>query len=813
MNRILVFRGTTEATELHLQDGRFTKRLQGEHSLAFSVRVPAQLDLRVGDHLEYKGEVMELNAIPDVNKVSRYDFRMEFSFQGLRHRLGRWILDDEGAVIFPYTASLDDFMAMFLESLSGKDSGWALGDLESDAGVFTLEFDCTNLWDALNMIAEGAGCEWQIIGKSIHVKKTVGQATAIKLSVGKDNGLYSIARKNLDGTRIVNTVYGIGGDKNLPQGYPFANFMLSGPVIDQASIDAVGVREGYYRDEEIYPKRVGTVTGIGQMGDKRFSITDTSLDFDLNGQRIQGQEAKIVFHSGALNGQEFKILDYKHVSKTVIYEANTESNGDTVPYGLYRAEIGDEYSFIGIRMPSSYVDAAVTELEAKSMEYLNSNKIPRVLYDLDIDVLDSVRKAVYPNEGDLVNVVDEQLGIDEMLRVTAITHPALFPFHLAQGMKYECEVGNDVSYSVLTRLDKGIKETRQIISQISRNSWEADRRNIIAINEFREMVFDPDGNLQQPMMEALVAYFGTPSQLFDLVPAPTFTMAVDGFTLSATTLIHKAYEIVGLGYIWDLPAFSQTGLDEDKAYYLSAKCSRTTLTGEWVLSESPIETDSEVGYWHFNLGVLSSVIEGERSFRATKGFTLVSGGQIETDMITAYMINVVKLFAQEIEATNLSVTGDSKIGNFSIDADGLVSALSSPSWKWIKMMYTGFEWHYFNQLLNSRRASLEIGKMGSDGVMKITASNDGGSNAFTKGMVIDMVNGYEALEVMRGGVSLRGGLLVENGLSVSGGVTLNGNITVGGSPTVTGAFQYSHGSTVYEFTFKNGLLIGQRLIG
>ncbi|MGV6945050.1 hypothetical protein [Sphingobacterium kyonggiense] len=754
MGKIKVYRGLMETVELDLANAVFSKRLQGEHNLVFNVRTSSPLDIKVGDHLTYKGEVMEINKPIDLDKISSFDYRGQIVFQGLRHRLSRWIIDDEGKVIFNYSATLDDFMFMFLESLNSKDvdGGWTAPDLDV-VDVFSIDFDCTNFWDAINMIAEGAGCEWQLKGKAFSIKKTVGQATAIQLSYGKDNGLYGISRRSVDNLNIVNSAYGIGGNQNLPRDYGHSNLMLTSKIQDLASIAAIGLREGVFKDETIFPKGDGTVSGIGQINEGTWFVSDTSIDFDLQGQFIQGVEPKIIFLSGALNGQEFKILDYKHNSKTIRYEANKDSNGGLIPFGLYRADIGDKYFISGIRMPQSYVDAALLELGNKTQEYVNSNKNARPVYDLDIDLLDAKRKAVYPNEGDLIRVKDTEIGIDEDLRVTFISYPGNFPELLEQGKKFTCEVGHDISYNRIALVEKNIMETKEVVTQISKESWENDRRNILSIDQLKEMIFDPDGNLKQPIIQGLVGYFGTPSQLFDLFPVPTFTVTNDSFSLTATQLIHKTYEIVGLGYIWDLPAFSQSGLNPIKPYYLSAKCSKTTLTGEWVLSEEPMVTESEVGNWHFNLGMLTSVIEGERTFRATKGFTLIAGGQIETDLITTYMINVVKLFAQEIEATNLWVKGNSRIGDFSIDTEGLFNATTGLNNRVFKIRYGGITWDSNQQVPDIGSAKISFGNPSTWGALfDIFVSS---KHTITKGIRVNMEKEDSvALEVLSGEIKV-----------------------------------------------------------
>ncbi|MGN5953222.1 hypothetical protein ACP6L2_01280 [Sphingobacterium lactis] len=642
MGKIKVYRGLLEVVELDLANAVFSKRLQGEHNLVFNVRSSSPLDIKVGDRLTYKGEVMEVNKPIDLDKVSSFDYRGQIVFQGLRHRLSRWILDDEGKVIFNYTATLDDFMFMFLESLNSKDvdGGWSVGELDV-VDVFSIDFDCTNFWDAINMIAEGAGCEWQLKGKAFTIKKTVGQATTIQLSYGKDNGLYGLSRKSVDNLNIVNSAYGIGGNQNLPLDYSHSNLMLTSKVQDLASIAAIGLREGVFKDETIFPKGDGNVSGIGQINEGTWFISDTSIDFDLQGQFIQGVEPKIVFLTGALNGQEFKVLGYKHNSKTIRYEANKDSNGGLIPFGLYRAEIGDKYFISGIRMPQSYVDAALLELGNKTQEYVNSNKNARPVYDLDIDLLDAKRKAVYPNESDLIRVKDTEIGIDEDLRVTFISYPGNFPELLEQGKKFTCEVGHDITYSRIALVEKNIKETKEVVTTYRNQSIELNRLGVTALNEFRDMVFDPDGQFQQPMIEAMAGIFGTKSQCFDL-DGVTITENLDSdpnkASFSGGSLVHYSYEIPTIGNVWTIAPLLVSSLEPMKPYYISVKADRITAAATWDVSLVKRLTDEDPAYWYFNFGVLTSVIENRRSIRPTNMFTAISGGTIETNILIARML-------------------------------------------------------------------------------------------------------------------------------------------------------------------------------
>lgn len=803
---IQVFRKGVGNIKLPLKGSVFTKKLQAEHTLAFTFDSAEAVDLAVGDTLTYKGELMTLNRAVNDAKVHSRLFRYEAIFEGVRHSLKRWILQDEGAVIFPYTADLETFMYMFVGSVNARDpeGGWSIGELEQ-VEPFTLSFRMTDHLAALNMIAQGAGCEWQMVGKQISVKKKVGQVSPISLSYGKDNGLYGLERKRIDDTGIVNFAYGIGGERNLPADYPFQQLMLEAPVQDPVSIDANGLREDFYENPDIYPKRTGTVSAIGQEDEMRFTVRDDTLDFDLEGQRISGTEAMLVFTSGPLNGQEFKIISYDHSTNEIRYEANKDPNGNIVPKGAYAAEVGDSYTLYGIRMPDTYRLAALAELQAETEAFVERNRVPRVVYELGIDILDAKRKAVYPNEGDYVHVSDASLGIDENVRVTAISHSGMFPDILEQGMEFTCELSRDLTYSLSQKIERDIRETKESVKKVSSTSRENDRRTILALNEFTRKVIDPDGKLEHALIEAIVGFFGAQSMIYDL-EGVTYVENTGGdpnsFSISGGTIIHKVYEHAPDMYEWTLAGTSVQGLDPLKQYYVAARCSRTSGTGQWSVSETEMATDQDQGYWYFNLGILSSVIKGSRSFQSTKGYTIISGGEIITDSITAFHINVRKLFAQEVEAINMTVTGNSKIGPFSIDADGLYYYVAGSEQIRFRINRDGIQW------INSQTFPGPVPKDSSIRIGLTSALvdilNEGNASRHT-GIRIEMPDGasYRAIDVI-------------NGRSRFSDINLNGNVTIGEGTELrtghTGTFEYNMGGAVYDLEFKNGILVRQGFV-
>jgi len=352
-----------------------------------------------------------------------------------------------------------------------------------------------------------------------------------------------------------------------------------------------------------------------------------------------------------LEGNQFEITSYNNTTKTIRFKANDEGNGNFFPTEAVHAQVGDKYTLIGIRMPQSYIDAAAAELTTKRQEYLDSNSVPRVVYELEVDFIHLARLNTNLDAGDIIRLKDAEKGIDAEIRITEVSYPAIYPDVIENGMSFDAVIGNEVTYTFLEKIQNDIKEQKEVVTQYNKQSWERDRRNVQALTEFRSKVLDPDGNLEQAMMQAIAGWFGTESMYYDLDGVLMTTNAggdPNSFAMSAGRLIHKVFKIEGLGNIWNLTAFSESGLTPTQGYYLAAKCSKTALTGEWVLSTEQIPTDSVPGYWHFNFGYLTTVLDGERSFHPTKGFTLISGGQIETDVLSAYMINVNRLFAQVV---------------------------------------------------------------------------------------------------------------------------------------------------------------------
>ncbi|MDM1048065.1 phage tail protein [Sphingobacterium hotanense] len=808
-----VYRKNIDTIKLSLEHAEYVNRLMGEHQLVFNITSSTVLDIRIGDYVRYKGEKMIINSDPDYKKVSNKEHSYVITFEGERHSLRHYYLQDEGDMNFDYTDNLLGFMNMFLECLNMFDPDWTLGEIE-DLEPQTITFDKQDCLSALNMISETFNCEWQIRGKVLNVKKNVGLLKNISVSYGKNNGLYELTRKKLENGSIITRAYAFGGVKNLPQSYPYKELRLPDFIEDQAAVELYGVREGYVKDEKIFPNRTGIVSNVSRISENKFSVTDNNLDFNIKDHLIDGTEARIIFKSGALNGHDFKIIDYNHSTKTIIYEPNIDSNSNMIPFGTFDAEIGDTYTLTGIRMPQVYVDEALSSLVELRKRFLEDNKVPRVIYDLTFDVLFLKRNSIELNEGDIIKIEDDGIGLNSEIRINSVRYTASFPEFLVPGMKYSVEIGNEVTYTRIQKIEKDIRENVQIVSQTVKRNDEQERISALRLRQLQQLTFDPDGyfngeRIKPESIETMMLSVGARSQNFYLDGiriVPNFANDENAISITPGKLIHREIQINGLGYIWLIDEFTRKGLDPLKSYYLSIKCSKTSLTGQWHLSDVPLKTEEESGFYHFNCGVLYSVLEGRRDYAFTNGMTYINGNSIQTGKVAAQFIDVVGLFAQNIEATNLKVTGNSMIGDFEIDAEGLKYFYSQTAGNstLFRVNYGNLIWEQLVSKpgIGTGTAKFKAGSPGTnEGIVNVESTENHPAN---KGIKINMLGtNKRAIEVNKGLSYFGDDIALDPD---------NTDILIGGKSGLSGTYEYNRGGGIWELEFEKGILVGQRLV-
>ncbi len=632
---------------------------------------PTVLDIRVDDYIIYNGVRYTINVPYQVTRSAVIQYNITFEHPSY------WLKDITfkhlGAIEFSFFGTPQTFVQLIVDCMNVDDSGWMVGIcevMEEKLIDFYADSQGYSCKGALQKFAEEFGLEFWFSGdgKTINLTKQAGQQTNISFEYGRTKGLYSVERGILD-TPLYNRIYGFGGTKNIPSDYrnKAKRLTFNTGMIERPLAPGERRRETSVVIDDIYPERTGTLTAVSA---DWLSLTDTSIDFDLNGNRIDGETAKVVFKTGELGGKEFEISSYNNSTKTIRINSNTEQDGYVTPNATFTPKVGDKYTLIGIKQPQSYITDAENRLFAAVEKSFKT--LTRPPYRVEVDEKYMRENAFSLKSGDRVRLKDSKLGIDDMIRVTSVSFPLVNPY------KCTVVVSDKITYTqeAQTVIDTG--KVKEEVKVVNRQKAEEQRRQALRMRQLQASVFDPDGyfdagKIKPESIETLMLSVGAKSQNFYLDGVriiPNVGDDPNAIQITAGKLIHREVQIEGLGYIWEMGGMTQAGLDPSKSYYLSAKCSRTQLTGQWVLSETPIKTDAEAGYYHFNCGLLYSVLEGRRDYAFTNGMTYINGDTIRTGKIAAEFIDVIGLFAQIITVgsdgyVNAGISGMADAGSLS----------------------------------------------------------------------------------------------------------------------------------------------------
>jgi hypothetical protein len=366
-------------------------------------------------------------------------------------------------------------------------------------------------------------------------------------------------------------------------------------------------------------------------------VEDSTLEFDINDYLIEGMEAMIVFKSGDLSGQEFVIWKYDDATKRIYFNPQSDEDGYTTPNPLNVATTGDLYTLVNISLPQSYIDTAEAALLAATQDYLDENSVPMVVYSVEIDPKYARTNEISLKAGDRVTVVDTDLGINSLIRIASIEYP------LSNVYKIKAVIADYVPYTITERVIQKTTSTLTETRIIDRTSDELARRNAMRQRQLRDLIFDSDGYFDQERIkplsvETMYLSVGAKSQNFRLVGVTIQCNYLgDANRLYCSTGELHHFELPDAsGFDWIIGSAYDTGasfMDPDTAYYLYAKCNKSSSAAEWELTTSQLAADGEDGYYHFLVGVIYTVVDDVRDFDLTYGMTYINGRTITTGRI------------------------------------------------------------------------------------------------------------------------------------------------------------------------------------
>lgn len=628
MSILQLYRNGNPTIQVAIDDNTiYTHEVIGLHEITADFIAQVPLDIRVDDYILFRDQRYNVNADFQCEKLSNFEYRYTIRFEHQGYWLKDKILMDEGDIEFSYFGTPEQYVQLIVDNMNTDDSGWTVGTVEAaePKGIsFFGDEQGYTCKGALMKVAEEFGLEYLFNGKAINLTQSAGVDTNLDFEYGQTRGLYSIVRGELEQPRY-NRIYGFGSKKNIDHTYrDGANrLVFADKKLESTMAPGERRRETSVIFEDIYPQRTGTLTAVDGTG---LILTDSTLDFDVNDYLLEGETAKVVFKSGDLSGKEYEISAYDHASKQLTILPFTEDDSYTTPNDTRKPAIGDQYTLVDIRMPQSYIDTAEALLESETQRVFNT--VSRPPYEIAIDEKFMRDNAITLNAGDRVNLKDVGLGIDAVIRVFSVSFPLVNPYQvtavISDGVVYRTEVRQTIRQ----------EQTKEQVKVVDRTRAENYRQAVQRVRKLQGLVYDADGyfdpqNIKPGSIETIMLAVGQKSQNLALTDV-VLTANPNSLEVSAGELIHFEFEIPELGYIWDIPLRLFDSLDHETAYYLYARCSKTSLTGTWELSAEPILTEQEAGYYHFWIGVLYAQNNGVRAFEFTIGMTFIVGGEVIT---------------------------------------------------------------------------------------------------------------------------------------------------------------------------------------
>lgn len=431
------------------------------------------LNLNVGDFIIHNDNKYTINTPVEEKKEGSNDFSYNCKFEGPFHVLEKvqCMLNNSGTVEFTGTAT--EFLNLFVQNLNRDYGGYTAGGAE-ETDTVTITFENQTILSAIQSVCDELDIEFSLVDKVLYLQET-GTSLDYTFKVGRYQGAYNLNRKAVDSSKIITRLWAFGSEQNLPSDYRdgltkliFANSDLNDEGRVENNIKKYGLCEAC-EDFDIYPTRTGTISAIDEDNIRLF--IDEDMDFDLNDYLLDGENPKVYFKTGNLAGFTFD-CSYDHDSKTYTLDPYTEGE-ISYPNDTMKPAVGDTYHLIDIYLPDSYIEAAETALRTAADEYIAKYSIPRITYELELDPMWLRMKSISFKIGDYIIIVDEDYGIEGLLRITSIKRNIR--------NSYECtiEVGELSSGSILSQLNKNLKATSKNVTNITNNTYSKTETNTV----------------------------------------------------------------------------------------------------------------------------------------------------------------------------------------------------------------------------------------------------------------------------------------------------------------------------------------------
>lgn len=640
-----IYRGAQVVIADITPEGTVTEKIMGEETVNITFSHTSKIEFHIDDKITVYGKDYFLSADPVTVKKSSREFQYTLLFFSVKYALSdvqMFFYDDENELTLPdfsIMGTAEDCLNVILANANRAQSGWSKGTVD-ETEVKNVSFSDCKCLEAISKIADEFELEyWIDSDKSIHFTERK-PVSGYSFEYGKAKGLKDITRSVLEGGSLVTRLYVKGAEKNLPKNYRGGqkNLRIDVPYLEKNTI-VYGIKEHIESFPDIFPRRVGTVTSVDANDPNRF--TDADLDFDLNAYNeygttvlLNGIAAKVIFQTGQLAGYRFELLEtggFSSATKTFYLNPNKDEKDLQLPSESMRPAVGDQYILEDIMMPEVYVLQAEAELKNKGQEYLDQNSKERFQYAVISDILYFKNQNINVLLGHTVHFKDVDFGLDDAIRITGLQKNIQNPYDV----KFDLSEVTAVS-SIVQSYYEQQEQTNTIITSIKYNA-ELARRNYLFAREFHDNVFDGEGyykaeNIKPLSIETKMLSLGSRLQQFGL-PGVNFQLQNNNaLSNTAGKIAHQTIDPNAIRE-WNISANTVIGITNN-FNYIYIKCQKIGTNANFVVTQAQIKVEQDPDFYHFEVGYLSSVVDGYRKIKTTYGFAQLNPAELSIGRIS-----------------------------------------------------------------------------------------------------------------------------------------------------------------------------------
>lgn len=653
-------RGNTVVCDVYLKDNSYvTEEIMGEHTLSLSFLSRRVIDLQIGDYVEFEGGSYRIRHNEKVTKRETslgWEYTVTFYARG--YDLGDVEFFLHGAPErkknFDYfTGTAAEWLTLLVKNMNRTTSGWMAGScIESRA--ITLSFKDKKVGSVLDEIVKELDTEYWIHGKTINIGRREYASEGLVLGQGLGMGFTELEVSAVDDAPPVTVLYPYGSDRNLGRDYGNDYLILPGGRLSiEENVQKYGRIEQSKQFEHIFPKGEFTVT---QKIDT-CTLQAAGIDFNLKDCLLDGVDVIVTFQDGGLAGYDLAIIkeSVDDTTKQFKLKENADETALTVP-GDINFSVGDRFILTGLKMPQSYIDKAEQQLLKEATAWLSEHSEKRIQLRGKCDEVVFRLQNLFIACGQMVGVYSEELKIDREIRVTKVKR--YIENDGKPCYRYELTLSDFLQGNGFKDMVDDVQKMPEEIEGKVRPVREWTKRSWRDVMETLGMMFDPEGDYFTEFIKPLAVHtaqfiVGTNSQQMDLIGVkfiPNADNDPNYFKSTAGRLVHFTVREDGVAE-WQIPA-SAHRLNNAVAYYIYAKCSKTSSEGSILVSERQIKLEGEAGYYHFWIGVLNTPEENVRSWNPNYGYTEIAGQTITTGVIKDKLSRVV------IDLINGTISGE-----------------------------------------------------------------------------------------------------------------------------------------------------------